>query len=80
MAKIEDVIENATPVVAIGAKAAEVKEFPLALEEFCARLSGDDKRVELIGGFHRTEKAAGRNKDTESAYKARYAVFANQPA
>lgn len=59
---------------------AEPKEFPLSLDEFCARISMIDKRVELIGGFNHSEKAAGRNKDTETAYRKRYAEFINQPA
>jgi len=52
----------------------------LSLDEFCSRLSSSDKRVEMIGAFHHTEKAAGRNKDIESAYIARYSDFINQPA
>lgn len=55
-------------------------EFPMALEEFCSQLSQTDKRVELIGGFHYTEKVAGRLKDTRMAYQARYVVFLSQPA
>jgi hypothetical protein len=55
-------------------------EFPLSLDEFCSRLSSSDKRVEMIGAFHHTEKAAGHNKDIESAYIARYSAFINQPA
>ena len=55
-------------------------EFPLALEEFCLQLSQVDKRVELIGGFHYTEKVAGRLKDTRQAYQTRYMAFLTQPA
>lgn len=54
--------------------------FPMALEEFCSRLSASDNRVELIGAFAHSEKAAGKAKDTDAAYAARYAKFANQPA
>lgn len=60
--------------------ATEPSEFPLTLDEFCSRLSATDKRVELIGGFHSVEKAAGRVKDLESAYVARFTDFINQPA
>ena len=60
--------------------AAQNNEFPLSLDEFCSRLSSTDKRVEMIGAFHHTEKVAGRNKDVESAYIARYSAFINQPA
>ena len=59
---------------------AEVGEFPLTIEEFCARLSKTDRRVELIGGFYAVESAAGRVKDLESAFAARYTKFINQPA
>lgn len=55
------------------------KEFALTLEEFCTRLSAGDKRVELIGAFAHTEAVAGRTKDTETAYAARYADFINKP-
>lgn len=66
--------ENVAPEV------TEPSEFPLTLDEFCSRLSVSDKRVELIGAFHTTEKAAGRSKDVESAYKARFTAFIKQPA
>lgn len=57
-----------------------VFEYPLTLSEFCARLSTNDKRVELIGGFEFSERVAGRFKDVESAYLARFNKFINQPA
>lgn len=63
--------------------AAEVVKdtaLPLTLEEFCSRLSTTDRRVELIGGFAFTEKAAGRTKDFEAGYRQRFAAFINQPA
>lgn len=63
--------------VAPAPSAARVE--PIMLEEFCTRLSKMDKRVELIGGFHYTEVAAGRNKDAESAFKARFDAFATKP-
>jgi hypothetical protein len=49
--------------------------FPLTLDEFCARLSNTDKRVELIGGFHHSERAAGHAKDTEAAFQSRFVAF-----
>lgn len=51
----------------------------LTLDEFCTRLSMKDKRVELIGAFHFTEKAAGKIKDAESAFEERFAAFATKP-
>ena len=55
-------------------------EFKLSIEEFCTRLSAEDSRVELIGAFAATEKAAGRTHDTETAYRQRFEQFINQPA
>lgn len=55
-------------------------EFPLTLDEFCARLSAQDTRVEMIGGFFATEKAAGRHKDQESGFMKRYREFAGREA
>lgn len=67
-------------VAAAPAEQDEPTEESLTLEEFCARLSSTDRRVELIGGFHSDEKRAERFKDTESAYRARYQAFATKPA
>lgn len=55
-------------------------DFPLTLDEFCTRLSQSDRRVELIGGFHAHERAAGHTKDVETAFAARFVSFVNQPA
>ena len=49
----------------------------VSLKRFCMDLSVTDNRVEMIGGFHHTEKVAGRVLDTVEAYTARYAEFAN---
>lgn len=51
----------------------------VTLDEFCARLSNSDRRVELIGAFNFTEKLAGRTKDAESNYQTRYGAFINKP-
>lgn len=51
----------------------------VTLQEFCTRLSAVDKRVELIGGFHYTEVAAGHVKDLDSEFQSRFTVFANKP-
>ncbi len=52
----------------------------VTLQEFCIFLSGSDNRVELISGFDADERAAGRLKDSEEAYQARYQAFINRPA
>lgn len=51
----------------------------VTLEEFCTRLSTSDRRVELIGGFHASEAAAGHIKDAESEFHARFNAFVNKP-
>lgn len=51
----------------------------LTLDEFCMRLSNKDRRVEMIGGFHAHEKAAGRVKGGESDFQQRYDDFINKP-
>lgn len=56
----------------------EVAEM-VTLDEFCTRLSKSDQRVELIGGFHYTEAAAGHIKDADSAFQNRFTVFVNKP-
>lgn len=63
----------------VEAQAQTPDNFDLTLDEFCTRLSAKDSRVELIAGFHFTEKYAGRVKGAESAYAARYEAFKNQP-
>jgi hypothetical protein len=76
------VVEQPAPVdtpVAVVAPAATT-DFPLSLDEACARISQGDKRVEMIGAFHHAERCAGRLKDTETAYRARYTAFCNAPA
>ena len=52
---------------------------PLTLTEFCIRLSERDRRVALIGGFEFEEKNAGRSRDTEANYLARFEAFINKP-
>jgi hypothetical protein len=49
------------------------------LNEFCMSLSVHDKRVELIAGFHSDELRENRLHDLESAYRERYAAFADRP-
>lgn len=66
-------------VAAAEAAEAPAAELELTLDEYCLRLSKTDKRVELIGAFHFTEKAAGKTKDTESAFAQRLAAFATKP-
>lgn len=55
-------------------------EIPLSLTEFCIRASRTDRRIELLGAFEASEKAAGNHQDTEQAYKDRLAAFARAPA
>jgi hypothetical protein len=52
---------------------------PIPLGEFCSSLSSHDKRVELIAGFHSDELRENRLHDVESAYRERFAAFADRP-
>lgn len=67
------------PVTA-DAQAPAAGDFPLSLNEFCQRLSVEDKRVELISAFHHVEELAGRTQDTDGNFRVRFEAFANQPA
>lgn len=71
----QDVAPKAEAVAAI---VPDVQE--LTLHEFCQRLSGNDKRVELISAFHYAETSAGTIKDVETAFASRFADFINKPA
>jgi len=53
--------------------------FPLTLDEFCARLSSTDGRVELIGGFHASELSDGVSKDMTDNFMKRFIAFTNKP-
>ena len=67
-------------VAIVGSGSPAVAAVPLVtLNEFCTRLSMNDRRVELIGGFHFVERQAGRLKDAESSYQARYTAYLNKP-
>lgn len=72
--------KQAQPAAEVAAEVAGASEFQLSLDEFCTRLSGTDRRVELIGAFHSAERAAGRSKDYEGAFAGRFVAFVNQPA
>jgi hypothetical protein len=75
----EKKVAAAKAAAAVAAPAVSPKDFTLGLGEFCARLSATVTKVELIGGFEHQERAAGRNRDTQTAFAARFAAFAKQP-
>lgn len=52
----------------------------VTLDNFCLSLSTRDRRVELIGAFHHSQKLSGQTFDTPANYQERYDDFANQPA
>lgn len=62
-------------------KPAESVPAPVALTltEFCTRLSKSVRRPELIAAFESVEKRAGRVKDTEANFRARFDTFVNTP-
>ena len=51
----------------------------LTLDEFCARLSKSDKRVELIGGFYSDAKKRGQNKDFDVGFLRAFESYAARP-
>lgn len=61
------------------AKSAPNTSFPLTLEEFMARASAEDNRVELLAGFYHTEQKAGHLRDTHDAFAERLQAFETQP-
>lgn len=84
-----DDVQNPTPVevspvenvqVEMPVPVAENAEVPVALDEFCMRLSQVERSVELIGAFHHLETAAARMSDKPSAYRARFADVLTRPA
>lgn len=52
----------------------------IPLDEYCRRLSENDSRVELIGGFEASERASGRLKATVVAFDAAFSAFVSRPA
>jgi len=68
-----------TDTTKTAAAGAEASEYPVTLDEFCARFSATDKRVELIAAFHQDEESAGRRVDLEGNYSNRLAAFAARP-
>ncbi|WP_175787417.1 hypothetical protein [Burkholderia anthina] len=52
----------------------------ITLEEFGMKLSGSDKRVELVNAFIFVERNARQFKDTEANFQTRFVAFEQQPA
>ena len=76
--------ENKTDDGAVSAPVAPAAEAApsdtaVSLDEYCMQLSKSDRRVELIGAFHKSEMRQRRGKDTEANYSARYQTFINKP-
>jgi hypothetical protein len=51
----------------------------MTLDEFLIRLSNTDRRPELLSGFYFVESRASRIKDTEAAFRGRFAAYINTP-
>lgn len=51
----------------------------MTVEDFCAMKSQSDRRVELLAGFHSSERLAGNLADTEAAFQSRFEAFINKP-
>lgn len=72
----QEKIDESKPLAVDSAAVAQAAtEFPLTLDEFCARLSQADKRVELIAGFHAAERKADNLKDLEANFRKRFDAF-----
>ena len=59
---------------------AQTENYEITLDEFCARLSVTDKRVEMIGGFHSDMTRVKKTKGMEADYRAEYQKFITRPA
>lgn len=70
-------VDNAAPAPAGEPVTDTAAPARVSLKRFCMDLSLTDKRVEMIGGFHHTEKFAGRLLDTVENFTARYTAFAD---
>ena len=68
-----------TPVVPSPPPPPPAPVIQVTLGEFCASVSGADRRVEMIAGFHSDEVRNGRLKDTAEAFTTRYATFQTRP-
>lgn len=60
-------------------EASAPESFDLTLDEFCARLSATDRRVELIGGFHAEARKNGLTKSGETQFRAAFDLYASRP-
>lgn len=69
-----------TQPIAADPVATEPADFPLSLDEFCARLSAKDRRVALIGGFHHHAKQTGLTKAREAEFAQAWNAFICAPA
>jgi len=49
------------------------------LDDFCVTLSARDRRVELIGAFHHSQKVSGQLFDTPENFQERFDEFATAP-
>ena len=71
---------EAKPAAAPPATAPAADAFDLTVDEFCARRSRIDGRIELIAAFRADQVARGAVKASEDAFERRLSAFANRPA
>ena len=79
MAKNSDAPVTGEVKAAPAAKAVEVAEFAVTIDEAGAELSRTVRKPTLLAAFFSEEEAAGRHSDTVSAYRARLEIFRRRP-
>lgn len=68
------------PAPKTAAAPAVVTQAAISLHEFCIHASQGRVSPELLSAFHHVESKAGRVHGTTAEFKARFDVFAAQPA
>lgn len=80
MSEAPIVTDKAAPQNAIKDMPVKVEpDFPIEIDDFCLALSTNDKRVELISGFHKFMEQAGKTRLTQSEFTAEFGKFITMP-
>ena len=72
--------DDAPTAPVVSAPTPAPSSFDLTLDEWCARESMTERRVELLAAFHFDERTSGGPaKDSAENFASRYAAFAVRP-